>query len=386
LAPQHSTSKNNKKAILLLEDGTSFIGNGFGATRKNSGEVVFSTQMVGYPEALTDPSYRGQILTFTYPMVGNYGVPSNELNLGLPLYFESDRIQVQGLIIHELCHDPFHWASTRTLDQWLTDEGIPGIYGVDTRRLTKKLRTRGVMLGILQVFGDGEEPDLDALLKDGKNIPDPNLTDLVKEVSIPKPVKYDVEGKRTVVLIDCGVKYNIIRNLLKRGINVVRVPYDSSASEILSYNPDGVFLSNGPGDPKKCVKTIEAIRELSEKTPLMGICLGAQILALSLGGDTYKLKFGHRAQNQPALDLNTKRCYITTQNHGYAIDPESLKQTPLEPWFLNPNDKTTEGVRHKTKPVFAVQWHPEASPGPYDTEMLFDKFAKTLEVNSHAQI
>ena len=386
MAPQHSTSKNNKKAILLLEDGTSFIGNGFGATRKNSGEVVFSTQMVGYPEALTDPSYRGQILTFTYPMVGNYGVPSNELNLGLPLYFESDRIQVQGLIIHELCHEPFHWASTRTLDQWLTDEGIPGIYGVDTRRLTKKLRTRGVMLGILQVFGDGEEPDLDALLKDGKKIPDPNLTDLVKEVSTPKPVKYDVEGKRTVVLIDCGVKYNIIRNLLKRGINVVRVPYDSSASEILSYNPDGVFLSNGPGDPKKCVKTIEAIRELSEKTPLMGICLGAQILALALGGDTYKLKFGHRAQNQPALDLNTKRCYITTQNHGYAIDPESLQQTPLEPWFLNPNDKTTEGVRHKTKPVFAVQWHPEASPGPYDTEMLFDKFAKTLEVNSHAQV
>lgn len=370
----------NKKAILLLEDGTSFIGNGFGATGKTSGEVVFSTQMVGYPEALTDPSYKGQILTFTYPMVGNYGVPSNELNLGLPLYFESDHIQVQGLIIHELCHEPFHWASTRTLDQWLTDEGVPGIYGVDTRRLTKKLRTRGVMLGILQVFAEGEEPDLDALLKVGKNISDPNLTDLVKEVSIQKPVKYDVQGKKTVVLIDCGVKYSIIRNLLKRGINVIRVPYDTSASEILSYNPDGVFLSNGPGDPKKCVKTIDAIRELSEKTPVMGICLGAQILALALGADTYKLKFGHRAQNQPALDLNTKRCYITTQNHGYAIDPESLKQTPLEPWFLNPNDKTTEGIRHKTKPVFAVQWHPEASPGPYDTELLFDKFAKTLEV------
>jgi carbamoyl-phosphate synthase small subunit len=381
LAPQHSTFKNNKKAILLLEDGTSFIGNGFGATGKSSGEVVFSTQMVGYPEALTDPSYKGQILTFTYPMVGNYGVPSNELNLGLPLYFESDHIQVQGLIIHELCHEPFHWASTRTLDQWLTDEGVPGIYGVDTRRLTKKLRTRGVMLGILQVFGDGEEPDLGALLKDGKNIPDPNLTDLVKEVSIQKTVKYTVQGKKTVVLIDCGVKYSIIRNLLKRDINVIRVPYDTSASEILSYNPDGVFLSNGPGDPKKCVKTIEAIRELSEKTPIMGICLGAQILALALGGDTYKLKFGHRAQNQPALDLNTKRCYITTQNHGYAIDPESLNNTPLEPWFLNPNDKTTEGIRHKTKPVFAVQWHPEASPGPYDTELLFDKFAKTLEVS-----
>ena len=187
-------------------------------------------------------------------------------------------------------------------------------------------------------------------------------------------------AKKTVVLIDCGVKYSIIRNLLKRGINVVRVPYDTSASEIMNYNPDGVFLSNGPGDPKKCTKTIAAIRELSEKVPLMGICLGAQILALAMGGDTYKLKFGHRAQNQPALDLNSNRCYITTQNHGYAINLESLKKTPLEPWFINPNDKTTEGVKHKNKPVFAVQWHPEASPGPYDTELLFDKFAKTLEV------
>jgi len=379
LAPKHSTSKNNKKAVLLLEDGTSFIGKGFGATGKISGEVVFSTQMVGYPEALTDPSYNGQILNFTYPMVGNYGVPSSELDLGLPLYFESDHIQVQGLIIHELCHEPFHWASTRTLDQWLADEGVPGIYGVDTRRLTKRLRTNGVMLGILQAFEEGEEPDLDLLLKNGKSIADPNLTDLVKEVSVQKPLTYSIDGKKTVVLIDCGVKFSIIRNLLKRGINVVRVPYDTSASAILAYNPHGVFISNGPGDPKKCVKTIDAIRELSEKTPVMGICLGAQILALAMGGDTYKLKFGHRAQNQPALDLSNRRCYITTQNHGYAINLDSLKHTPLEPWFVNPNDKTTEGVCHKNKPVFAVQWHPEASPGPYDTEMLFDKFAKTLE-------
>jgi len=380
LAPQHSTSKNNKKAILLLEDGTSFIGKGFGAVGKISGEVVFSTQMVGYPEALTDPSYKGQILTFTYPMVGNYGVPSSELSLGLPLYFESDHIQVQGLIIHELCREPFHWASTRTLDRWLADEGVPGICGVDTRRLTKKLRTNGVMLGILQAFEDGEEPDIDLLFKNGKNIADPNLTDLVKEVSIQKPLTYSVDGKKTVVLIDCGVKFSIIRNLLKRGINVVRVPYDTSASDILSYNPNGVFISNGPGDPKKCVKTIDSVRQLSEKTPIMGICLGAQILALAMGGDTYKLKFGHRAQNQPALDLTNNRCYITTQNHGYAISMESLKNTSLEPWFKNPNDKTTEGVCHKNRPIFGVQWHPEASPGPYDTEILFDKFAKSLEV------
>jgi carbamoyl-phosphate synthase small subunit len=382
LDPQNTSGKN-KKAVLLLEDGTVFTGKGFGATGKISGEVVFSTQMVGYPEALTDPSYKGQVLTFTYPMVGNYGVPKNEIDHGMPLYFESDHIQVQGLIIHELCHEPFHWASTRTLDKWLSDEGVPGIYGVDTRRLTKKLRTHGVMLGILQTFEEGEEPNMDAILKNGKGIADPNLTDLVKEVSVKKPCKYTVEdAKKTVVLIDCGVKYSIIRNLLKRGINVVRVPYDTSAEEVLSYNPDGVFLSNGPGDPKKCVKTIQTVKEVTEQLPFMGICLGAQILGLALGGDTYKLKFGHRAQNQPARDLYNNRCYITTQNHGYAIDMESLNKTPLEPWFINPNDKTTEGVRHKNKPVFAVQWHPEASPGPYDTELLFDKFAKTLEAKA----
>jgi carbamoyl-phosphate synthase small subunit len=379
LVPELNSSKN-KKAVLLLEDGTFFVGKGFGATRKISGEAVFSTSMVGYPEALTDPSYKGQILTLTYPLVGNYGVPPYDLNFGLPLYFESDRIQVQGLVIHELCHEPYHWASTRTLDKWLSDEGVPGIYGIDTRHLTKKLRVHGVMLGILQVCEAGEEPNLDSLLKEAKKgIPDPNLTDLVKEVSVKEPVHYKVEGKNTVVLIDCGVKYSIMRNLLKRGINVVRVPYDFSAKEVLEYNPNGVVLSNGPGDPKKCVKTIECVKELVEKVPLMGICLGAQILTLALGGDTYKLKYGHRSQNQPALDLKTTRCYITTQNHGYAVESESLKKTPLEAWFMNPNDKTVEGVKHKSKPVFAVQWHPEASPGPYDTEFLFDTFAKSME-------
>jgi carbamoyl-phosphate synthase small subunit len=378
LVPEHNSSKI-KKAILLLEDGTFFLGKGFGEPKKTSGEVVFSTSMVGYPEALTDPSYKGQVLTLTYPLVGNYGVPSYDLNFGIPLYFESDRIQVQGLVIHELCHNPYHWASTRTLDKWLSDEGIPGIYGVDTRRLTKKLRVHGVMLGILQVCEAGEEPNLNELLAQSESIPDPNLTDLVRQVSVNEPVHYKVNGKHTIVLIDCGVKYSIIRNLLKRGISVVRVPYDFSAKEIMEYKPSGVFLSNGPGDPKTCVKTIDCIRELVDEVPLMGICLGAQILALAMGGDTYKLRYGHRSQNQPALDLKTNRCYITTQNHGYAIANDSIKKTALEAWFLNPNDKTVEGVKHKTKPVFAVQWHPEASPGPYDTEFLFDTFTKLME-------
>lgn len=378
---QQLNSCKSKKAALVLEDGTVFLGKGFGAVRKLTGEVVFSTSMVGYPEALTDPSYRGQILAITYPLVGNYGVPSYDLNLGLPLYFESDRIQTQGLIIHELCEKPYHWASTRTLDKWLQDENIPGISGVDTRALTKKLRTHGVMLGIIQVCEEGAELDVNDLIKEAQNIPDPNETDLVSEVSVKEPVQYNADGKKTVALIDCGVKNNIIRNLLRRKINVVRLPYNASVDEILSYRPDGIFLSNGPGDPKKCVKAIKVSKELVEKLPVMGICLGAQILALSQGGDTYKLKFGHRSQNQPALDLKTNRCYITTQNHGYAVDVDCFGKTPLECWFINANDKTVEGVRHKTKPVFAVQWHPEASPGPYDTEFLFDMLVKKMEAS-----
>ena len=380
MVPEHSSCKN-KKAILALEDGTIFRGKGFGCKGKTSGEVVFSTSMVGYPEALTDPSYNGQILTLTYPLVGNYGVPPYDLDYKIPKYFESEKIQVQGLVIHELCHKPYHWASVRTLDKWLLDEEIPGIYGIDTRRLTKKLRTYGVMLGIIQVFGDENEPSTDTVLKEVNRIPDPNLTDLVGQVSVKTPVEYEANGNHTVVLIDCGVKYSIIRNLIKRGIKVIRVPYDFSAKEVMEYKPNGVFLSNGPGDPKNCVKTIKCIEELAEKIPLMGICLGAQILTLAMGGDTYKLKYGHRSQNQPALDLNNNRCYITTQNHGYAIKNESLKDTSLRAWFMNPNDKTVEGVKHESKPVFAVQWHPEAAPGPYDTEFLFETFLKLMEVH-----
>ncbi len=365
------------KAILVLEDGSHFVGQGFGAVKKVSGEVVFSTSMVGYPEALTDPSYKGQILTLTYPLIGNYGVPPLDTEFGVPIYFESDSIKATGLVIHELCEKPYHWASTKTLNTWLKNENIPGIYGIDTRKLTKKLRIKGVMLGILQVYEEGEEPNVEKLLKEAEKISDPNLTDLVKEVTIKEPIHHDVGGNKVVVLVDCGTKYGILRNLLKRGINVVRVPYDFSAKEIMEYNPSGVVISNGPGDPKKCAKTIECVRELIEEdVPIMGICFGTQILALALGGDTYKMRYGHRAQNQPVLDLTTSRCHITTQNHGYAVNLDSVYGTDLKIWFMNANDKTVEGVKHKHKPVFAFQWHPEASPSPYGTEFLFDDFLK----------
>ena len=373
----HLETPKPGKAVLVLEDGSHFFGHGFGAVKKVSGEIVFSTSMVGYPEALTDPSYNGQILTLTYPLVGNYGVPPYDLELGIPRYFESESIKATGLVIHELCEKPYHWASTKTLGEWLQNENIPGIYGIDTRKLTKKLRVKGVMLGILKVFEEREEPNLGKLLKEMKTAPDPNLRDLVGEVTVKEPVHHKVGGNKTVVLIDCGVKYSILRNLLKRGIDVTRVPHNLSAKEILEYNPACVIISNGPGDPKKCVKTVECVRELVEEDiPVMGICLGVQILTLAMGGDTFKLKYGHRSQNQPVLDLETGRCYITTQNHGYAIDSNSLKEANLDLSFINANDKTVEGIKHKSKPALALQWHPEAGPGPYDTEFLFDEFLK----------
>jgi len=368
---------NVGKAALVLEDGTIFLGDGFGSPGKISGEVVFSTSMVGYPESLTDPSYHGQILTLTYPLIGNYGVPEYTLNeYGVPVFFESIGIKVKGLVIQELCRTPYHWTSERTLDEWLRSEGIPGICNIDTRRLTKKLREKGVMLGILEVCEGGDEPDVEQLVKEVRYVPDPNERDLVSEVTIKEPIWHRAGDRGRVVLIDCGVKAGIVRSFLKRKMEVIRVPYTFSAEEIMEYKPDGVLVSNGPGDPKKMSrKPIEATASLIEEgMPVMGICLGNQIISLALGGDTYKLKYGHRSQNQPAYDLKTGRCYITTQNHGYATDEKSLKETDLEVWFINANDKTVEGIRHRNGRVFAVQWHPEASPGPYDTEFLFDLF------------
>jgi len=372
--------QNCARAVLVLEDGSYFIGYGFGATKKVSGEVVFSTSMVGYPESLTDPSYQGQILTLTYPLIGNYGVPPCDIKQGIPSYFESDGIKVTGFIVHELCRKPYHWASTKTLDEWLKQEDVPGIYGIDTRRLTMKLRTKGVMLGILQVYQAEDDLNLEKLQKEAERIPDPNSRDLVGEVTTKEPVHYESGGSNMVVLIDCGVKYSILRGFIKRGLDVIRVPYDFSAKEIMEYHPSGVVVSNGPGDPKKCNKTIRCVRELfEENVPIMGVCLGNQILASALGGDTYKLQYGHRSQNQPALDVDTGRCYITTQNHGYAVDLSSLHGTDLEVWFTNVNDKTIEGVKHASKPAFAVQFHPEGSPGPYDTDFLFDQFIRHMK-------
>jgi len=374
-----------KKGALILEDGSVYQGYSFGYPISSAGEVVFTTGMVGYPESLTDPSFRGQILVCTYPLIGNYGVPAKEQQDGLLKNFESERIHVQGLIVADYSPEPSHWNSTQSLGSWLSEEKIPALYGIDTRALTKQIREKGVMLGKIIIADDitsnlfGNLPshmssNLPSPLSGDILFDDPNVRNLVAEVSTKEKIIYP-KGPIKILLIDCGVKHNIICSFLKRNVTVIRVPWDY---DFFGEEFDALFISNGPGDPKQCKKTIENIQKafLLNK-PIFGICLGSQLVALAAGADTYKLKYGHRGQNQPCLEVGSPRCYITSQNHGFAVDEKTLP-AGWKPWFVNANDLTNEGIRHKEKPFFSVQFHPEACPGPTDTSFLFDFFINTI--------
>ena len=358
-----------KKATLILEDGSRFEGESFGCEKPVTGEVVFNTAMTGYPESLTDPSYAGQLMVLTYPLVGNYGVPSfsTEEN-GLPVYMESGRIHAEALILSDYSETFSHWNARESLGDWLKREQVPGLTGIDTRRLTKVLREHGVMMGKV-VFNAQEEACC--------NYPDYAGVNYVNQVSCKEVIRYNEGAGKKVVLIDCGVKANILRLLLKREVEVIRVPWDYDF-QALHY--DGLFISNGPGDPDTCEATVRNIRRAmqDEHLPIFGICMGNQLLAKAGGASVYKLKYGHRSHNQPVQMAGTSRCFITSQNHGYAVDSDTLGNE-WKPWFVNMNDGSNEGIRHRTNPWFSVQFHPEAASGPTDTAFLFDKFVELLK-------
>lgn len=358
----------DKKCQLILEDGTRFPGVSFGAERSIAGEVVFNTAMTGYPESLTDPSYRGQLLVLTYPLVGNYGVPGDSTGEhGIKKHFESDSIHISGLIISDYSQRYSHWNASKSLGQWLKEENVPGIHGIDTRALTRHIREKGAMPGKIVLEGDEEF--------EHTPFSDPNQLNLVDQVSTRERVVYG-NGPYKIVLVDCGVKNNIIRCLLDRGATVIRVPWDYDFTQ---EEYDGLFISNGPGDPRHCGILIENLRAvLTVSKPVFGICLGNQLLALASGADVYKLKYGHRGHNQPVQKAGTPNVFITSQNHGYAIDNETLPDQ-WEPLFFNCNDQTNEGMKHKEKPFFSVQFHPEAAGGPADTAFLFDEFIKLIK-------
>ena len=378
-----------RKVTLILDDGSRYEGKSFGYERPIAGEVVFNTAMTGYPESLTDPSYAGQLMTLTYPLVGNYGVPSTETGPdGLPVNMESDRIHADAIIVSDYSPAYCHWNARESLGDWLKREKVVGVTGIDTRALTKNLREHGVMMGKI-VFDDepeAEEPEM----------PDYGAINYVDIVSTKRPVVYapgesrvltadasadeidstlNEPGRKRVVLVDCGVKSNIIRCLLKRGVDVVRVPWDYDYNDLKF---DGLFLSNGPGDPDRCEAAVANLRKAfaNPELPIFGICMGNQLLSKAAGAHIYKLKYGHRSHNQP-VRMGTDRCFITSQNHGYAVDSSTLSKD-WEPLFINMNDGSNEGIRHKKNPWFSAQFHPEAASGPTDTEFLFDDFVKLL--------
>lgn len=361
---------NGKRAVLVLEDGSLFYGEGFGALGEAHGELVFNTGITGYVEALTDPSYAGQILMMTYPLIGNYGV--------CPEDFESDGVKVEGFVVREVCETPSNWRSEKSLPKLLEEQGVPGIQGVDTRMLTKKLRVHGTMKSTLLVYEEGGKPDIQGLIEKTRMQPAITELDVVPKVCVKEPKIIECGCRLDVVLIDCGVKLSIIRQL-QNYANIILVPYNTPADEILAYDPDGVLISNGPGDPQRVKETVETARRLAGKVVLYGICLGHQIISLALGAKTYKLKFGHRGANQPVKDLETGRVFISTQNHGFAVDKGTLEKAGLVLTQINLNDNTVEGFKHRELPIKAVQYHPEAGPGPHDTYFFFEDFARTME-------
>ena len=377
--------QTDRIATLILDDGTTFRGYSFGYEKPVAGEVVFNTAMTGYPESLTDPSYAGQLMVLTYPLVGNYGVPARTFQPnGLSTFMESEKIHAEAIIISDYSREYSHWNAQCSLGDWLKEEHIPGIYGIDTRALTKKLREHGVMMGKI-IFNE-------ELRMNNEEFPAYGEINYVDKVSCKDIIVYQPDGTsesfpadssfliphssfKKVVLLDCGVKHNIIRSLLRRNLMVVRVPWNYDFNH-LDY--DGLFLSNGPGDPDTCDAAVQNIRKaLSGDRPICGICMGNQLLAKAGGASIYKLKYGHRSHNQPVRMAGSEHCFITSQNHGYAVDSETLG-ADWEPLFINMNDGTNEGIRHKTKPFFSSQFHPEACSGPTDTDFMFDRFAKLL--------